>query len=234
MQTKTDFIEVYPNILPAQFCDELIAVFERHKGVYQGRTGGGVDVTKKNSKDLMLDAHPELIAQRDKLLNYSFEGIQRYFDKHSLALMGAVAVNINDENGHGVTLQPENFASVGKPKLADIVSYLFRSGTINIQRYEKGQGGYPHWHSEQYPQSNSTEALHRVALYMFYLNDVDEGGETEFYYQGRALKPSKGSMVIAPAGFTHSHRGNIPISHHKYIATSWVMFNPAEKLYGKS
>ena len=49
MQTKTDFIEVYPNILPAQFCDELIAVFERHKGVYQGRTGGGVDVTKNTN-----------------------------------------------------------------------------------------------------------------------------------------------------------------------------------------
>jgi len=234
MRTDTDFIEVYPNVLPDQFCDELIDIFESHNGVYQGRTGGGVDTTKKNSQDLMLDAHPELNAHRDKLLNYSFEGIQRYFDKHSLALMGAVSVNINDDKGRAVTLRPENFASVGRSKLGDIVSYLFRSGTINIQRYEKEQGGYPHWHSEQYPQSQGTEALHRVALYMFYLNDVDDGGETEFFYQKRVLKPRKGSMVIAPAGFTHSHRGNVPISHHKYIATSWVMFNRAEQLYGVS
>jgi len=234
MYTNTDFIEVYPNILPSQFCDELIDIFENHNGVYQGRTGGGVDTSKKNSHDLMLDAHSDLIDQRNRLVNYSFEGIKRYFDKHSLALMGAVSVNINDENGQSVTLTPDNFESVGKAKLGDIVAYLFRSGTINIQRYNKGQGGYPHWHSEQYPQSQSTEALHRVALYMFYLNDVEEGGETEFYYQGRVLRPSKGSMVIAPAGFTHSHRGNVPISNDKYIATSWVMFNSAQKLYGKS
>lgn len=38
-------------------------------------------------------------------------------------------------------------------------------------------------------------------------------------------------MVIAPAGFTHSHRGNIPLSSDKFIATSWIMFNRAEHLY---
>ena len=38
-------------------------------------------------------------------------------------------------------------------------------------------------------------------------------------------------MVIAPAGFTHSHRGNRPVSGDKYIVTSWLMFNRAEKLY---
>ena len=233
MHNDTDFIEVYPNVLSNQFCDELIQAFDNHNGVYQGRTGGGVDITKKNSQDLMLDAHPELQTLKKTLLEHTFKGIQRYFDKYSLALMGAVSVNVTDSNGQTATLSPENFDSAGRPRLADIVSYLFRSGTINIQRYEKGQGGYPHWHSEQYPQSHGVEALHRVALYMYYLNDVDEGGETEFFYQGRAIKPQKGSMVIAPAGFTHSHRGNVPISHHKYIATSWVMFNSAEKLYGK-
>ncbi len=38
-------------------------------------------------------------------------------------------------------------------------------------------------------------------------------------------------MVIAPAGFTHTHKGNKPISGDKYIATSWIMFNRAEQLY---
>ena len=234
MHDKADFIEVYPNILPDQFCDELIRIFDNHTGVYQGRTGGGVDITKKNSQDLMLDAHADLLEIKEQLINYSLEGIQRYFDAYSLALMGALSVTINDGNGQAVTLNPDNYASVGKPKLRDIIAYLYRSGTINIQRYEKGQGGYPHWHSEQFPQPQGTEALHRVVLYMFYLNDIDEGGETEFFYQGRVIKPRKGSMVIAPAGFTHSHRGNRPISHNKYIATSWVMFNSAEQLYGAS
>jgi quercetin dioxygenase-like cupin family protein len=66
---------------------------------------------------------------------------------------------------------------------------------------------------------------------MFYLNDVDEGGETEFYYQQQKVKPVKGRMVIAPAGFTHTHRGNKPESNDKYILTSWVLFKPSEHLF---
>ena len=67
---------------------------------------------------------------------------------------------------------------------------------------------------------------------MFYLNDVEEGGETEFYYQDKKIKPKQGSMVIAPAYFTHTHRGCIPVSNDKYIVTSWVLFNTAEQIYG--
>jgi hypothetical protein len=66
---------------------------------------------------------------------------------------------------------------------------------------------------------------------MFYLNDVQEGGETEFYYQNLKSKPKQGTMVIAPAGFTHTHRGNKPISGDKYIFTSWILFQNAQAMY---
>jgi len=39
-------------------------------------------------------------------------------------------------------------------------------------------------------------------------------------------------MAIFPGYFTHTHRGNTPISNDKYIFTSWVLFNHAEKIYG--
>lgn len=227
-----DFIEVYPNALPDDFCDELIRQFDNHNGVQAGRTGGGVDETKKVSLDLMLDAHGDLTSVKNRLLGYTLGKATEYFDKYSLALMGAVAVNVAGEHGESVTLTPDNYSKFGKDRAGALVKYLYRSGTINIQKYSQGLGGYPHWHSEQFPQSGHNEALHRVVLYMYYLNDVDEGGETEFYYQNKCIKPKKGTMVIAPAGFTHSHRGNIPKSHDKYIATSWIMFNRAEQLYG--
>ena len=226
-----DFIEVYPNALPDEFCDELVRQFDNHSGVQAGRTGGGVDTSKKVSLDLMLDAHPDLAVMKNRLLGYTLANVTRYFDKYSLALMGAVAVNVAGENGESITLTPDNYQKYGKSRAEALVKYLYRSGTINIQKYPKAKGGYPHWHSEQFPQQGHNEALHRVVLYMFYLNDVEEGGETEFYYQNKRVKPKKGTMVIAPAGFTHSHRGNMPKSHDKYIATSWIMFNRAEQLY---
>jgi hypothetical protein len=65
-----------------------------------------------------------------------------------------------------------------------------------------------------------------------YLNDVPEAGETEFVYQGRKIRPRAGSLLIAPAGFTHTHRGNRPVGGDKYIATSWVLFQRAEHIFG--
>ncbi|ABL99747.1 2OG-Fe(II) oxygenase [Shewanella amazonensis] len=226
-----DFIEVYPNAIPDELCDRLISTLEQHPGVVDGRTGNGVDIEKKLSRDLTLDSFADLIPLRNELLSHALKGTVEYFDKYSMALMGAVAVKVADNQGQPVTLNPDNYAELGHPRADALVKYLYRSGTINVQKYPKGKGGYPHWHSEQFPQAGHNEALHRVVLYMFYLNDVEEGGETEFFYQGRKLKPQKGTMVIAPAGFTHTHRGNVPVSGDKYIATSWVMFNRAEQLY---
>ncbi|QYK06781.1 2OG-Fe(II) oxygenase [Shewanella zhangzhouensis] len=226
-----DFIEVYPNAIPGELCDRLISTLEQHPGVVDGRTGNGVDIEKKLSRDLTLDSFADLIPLRNELLSHALKGTVDYFDKYSMALMGAVAVKVADNQGQPVTLNPDNYAELGHPRADALVKYLYRSGTINVQKYPKGKGGYPHWHSEQFPQAGHNEALHRVVLYMFYLNDVEEGGETEFFYQGRKLKPQKGTMVIAPAGFTHTHRGNVPVSGDKYIATSWVMFNRAEQLY---
>ena len=59
---------------------------------------------------------------------------------------------------------------------------------------------------------------------MVYLNDIEDGGETEFLYQSRRIKPVTGRAVLWPAGYTHTHRGNPPLKDAKYIITGWVEF----------
>ena len=54
-----------------------------------------------------------------------------------------------------------------------------------------------------------------------YLNTIEDGGETEFLYQGKRVKAEQGKLLIWPAGFTHVHRGNPPLKESKYILTSW-------------
>jgi hypothetical protein len=148
------------------------------------------------------------------------------------ALIGPLGLTVkHPETGLPVKLTSDNFAELGKPNLPNLVRYLFRIGNINAQKYVKQSGGYPYWHSEVYPQAGHNDALHRIMLFMFYLNDVEEGGETEFYYQNLKVKPKAGRMVIAPAYFTHTHRGNVPVSNDKYILTSWVLFNQANEIY---
>jgi hypothetical protein len=86
-----------------------------------------------------------------------------------------------------------------------------------VQRTEPGEG-YHLWHCE----TMGRETRDRVFAYMLYLNDVDEGGETEFLYQHCRYKPKKGDFLVWPGYFTHVHRGNPPISGHKYITTGWI------------
>ena len=90
---------------------------------------------------------------------------------------------------------------------------------LKIQKTEPSQG-YHIWHNEKM-QRNQQQ---RVAVLMCYLNDVREGGETEFLYQHKRIKPKKGSIVIWPSSFTHTHRGNPPLSGSKYIITGWIEF----------
>lgn len=88
--------------------------------------------------------------------------------------------------------------------------------SLRIQKTEPGEG-YHAWHYE------SAGAMHsmRATAWMFYLNDVEEGGETEFLYQHKRIEPKQGRLAIWPATYTHVHRGNPPLKGTKYIITSW-------------
>jgi hypothetical protein len=130
--------------------------------------------------------------------------------------------------GATIELTMTNRGSASRETVKMLIASLFRCGTINIQKYTAGSGGYPHWHCEIAPEE-SFEALHRLVLWMYYLNDVEAGGETEFYFQNAKIHPTKGTAVIAPAGFTHTHRGNTPVSGDKYIMTSWLLYNRGGK-----
>ena len=88
-----------------------------------------------------------------------------------------------------------------------------------MQKTEIG-GGYHIWHYE----SAGREVCNRMLVWMVYLNDVEEGGETEFLYQHKRVKPKTGTLLIWPAGFTHTHRGNPPLSNEKYVVTGWFQF----------
>ena len=85
-----------------------------------------------------------------------------------------------------------------------------------FQRTRPGEG-FHEWHYE-----NSSDNAYRKLVTMLYLNDVEEGGETEFLYLHRRITPRQGRLLIFPAGFTHTHRGNPPLRGDKYILTSWL------------
>jgi len=87
---------------------------------------------------------------------------------------------------------------------------------FNIQHYGPGQG-YKRWHNER----GEYQINQRALVFMTYLNDVPDGGGTEFaYYPELKIKAKKGLSLLWPTDFTHTHRGIIS-QHEKYIITGW-------------
>jgi hypothetical protein len=235
MTAMDDFIGVYDDALTPQQCDALVARFNASDKVVRGRTGNGVDVVKKDSYDITINGYPEWEDATQLLLASMMRHLVQYVDRYRMMLMGSLSPTLaHPQTGAPTVLTMANFDEIGRGYIEDLVRVLYRPGTINLQKYLQNSGGYHHWHSEIYPQNASCESLHRVLLWMFYLNDVEEGGETEFMYQGRRIAPKKGRLVIAPAGFTHTHKGNVAKSGDKYIATSWILYQRAEALFGQS
>lgn len=91
---------------------------------------------------------------------------------------------------------------------------------FNIQWYPPN-GGFKTFHTER---DGSLGAMNRILVFMTYLNDVEDEGETEFYYQNIKVKPKKGLTLIWPADWTHTHRGIPSPTQEKIIATGWYSF----------
>ena len=96
-------------------------------------------------------------------------------------------------------------------------------GEFNIQKYDDS-GHYGKLHSERM----SLDSLHRILVWMTYLNDVPDGGETEFPFFDLKVKPQKGKTLIWPAEWTHAHRGGVVRKGPKYIITGWMHFSDLE------
>jgi len=62
----------------------------------------------------------------------------------------------------------------------------------------------------------------RFLSFLFYLNDVSEGGETTF--DGLTITPKAGRMLIFPPIWLYPHKGHAPISNNKYIMSTYLHY----------
>jgi hypothetical protein len=104
-------------------------------------------------------------------------------------------------------------------------------GMFNIQKYDTG-GHFNTLHSER----TNISSLQRILVWMTYLNDMPNGGETEFPFFDLKITPEKGKTLIWPAEWTHAHRGTVVNEGPKFIITGWMHFpeydegkNPSEE-----
>lgn len=86
-----------------------------------------------------------------------------------------------------------------------------------IQKYDQKIGKYT-YHNDFRIDYN--EKKNRVITFIWYLNNIDEGGETEFFNLKKII-PETGKLLLFPASWLFPHRAITPYSSDKYIITGW-------------
>ncbi len=105
------------------------------------------------------------------------------------------------------------------PRFPSLQVYPLGCTGYKVQMYPVGRG-YFTWHVDAL--GPLTQA--RLLALVLYLNDVEEGGETAFHYQGREFKPRAGQALLFPTAWTHMHCGRVPRSGNKYVVTSFFQY----------
>jgi hypothetical protein len=66
------------------------------------------------------------------------------------------------------------------------------------------------------------ESSKRFLVFFWYLNDVEEGGETSFPFLDLIVKPKKGRLLMFPPYWMWPHKGHPVISNKKYLLSSYL------------
>ena len=95
----------------------------------------------------------------------------------------------------------------------------FKFEEIRLKRYRAGRGNFL-----DHVDVGSLDSAMRFLVLFVYLNDVEEGGGTEFPDLDLTISPVCGTMLLFPSTWTYLHRGNTPISNDKYILGSYLHY----------
>lgn len=230
--SAADFIVVTPGALSPDACAAIVARLRGSRDLQPGQVGGGVYPELKRSRDLSINDRADWADVVQQLNVAVYGGLMAYLRTYPQVLIAPLMLQQPGADGQLRRLVAEDFAGMDDAHLGSLLQTCLRPGAINLQWYAAGEGGYPYWHCELFPRDGSAETLHRHLLWTIYLNDGFDAGETEFLFQQRKIAPRTGDLLIAPTAFTHTHRGNKPQNGDKFIATSWILFQRAETLYG--
>ena len=196
-----DFVYVNENSLSRELCEDIIEYYHKDysKG-YKGSTFSGINNHIKDTWDLNIGIiDTEYWKKIHKLLSEELElNLQKYIN------------NLNDDNIKNDNPNIDDFKILTNVKL--------KPECFQIQKYDKNKGKYVYHIDESIDYGKNR---YRVITYLWYLNDVIQGGETEFFSKVR-IKPESGKLILFPSTWTYPHCSKVPISNDKYIITGWV------------
>jgi hypothetical protein len=195
------YLYINKSSLSIPVCLDIIELFEKEEKKYAGITLRGKNSDIKDTYDYVIDNNDPKWKKYYNLLHSELNRNINYYLK---------------------SLNKDNIINNYNQNTTQLDYSFFNTNlsiqTFQVQRYTKNKGKYV-YHNDSL--IDSTEKKYRVFTFLWYLNSVEEGGETAF--NGNTfIKPEIGKLVLFPATWTYPHCGRMPISSDKYIITGWV------------
>jgi len=187
------YIYIDKNSLSPELCRDIIEIFEETPNEPAKTLGGLNEILRaRQCSNINLKSHPIWTQINTFLTNEVSNALHKYI------------YNIDKQ-----LPDSEGYQSFNK---------LIYQG-FHINKYSCDVSGRYGYHVDCHINK---ENLERCITFIWYLNDVTIGGETEF--RGRfAVKPETGKLLLFPATWTYPHSSKPVISNDKYIIVGWFL-----------
>lgn len=113
-------------------------------------------------------------------------------------------------------------------KFQELIEIYQNSLQLDVDKQWPVDREWEHFRIKKYNQGKQQFRLHtdnaanRILAFFVYLNDVEEGGETNFPIHRAKITPEQGSAVVFPTTWEYLHEGKTPISSDKYILSGYL------------
>ena len=192
------YVYIKENVLSKEICNKIIKLFEEDTtNQYAGRVAGGI--MQKDIKNTIDYNRP--FCDDNKHWG-KIVPLLKYETAHHLQEY----LNIIEKHIQTADNTFQNYTD----KIYELLDIAL------LHKYEKGEGVY-----STHTDDTIREGLERRMVFLFYLNDVEEGGET-IVLKTHKIKPEAGKLLVFPASWAFPHKGCVPLSNDKYVVSIWA------------
>jgi hypothetical protein len=190
------YIYINNHSLSRDICRDIIAIFEKTKTKRDAATVRGVNKTIFNA----VQCPVEIITDSE------WTKIHEFLKKELYQNISIYAKQIDGQIQNGTIYK----------HIAEPIIY----NNFHINKYDCATEGHYNYHIDHLITPDIK--LERHITFIWYLNDVEEGGETEVKGEMK-IKPETGKLLLFPSTWTYPHTSRRTISNDKYVIVGWLM-----------
>jgi len=190
------YIYINRNSLSSDICKDIIEIYEKTQNKHRATTIGGLneDVLRAFQCPIQNITDDEWPTIHSFLLRELTNNLKTY-------------VKILD-------------SQIGDGNIYKHIQDNLIYNEFHINKYERKNEGKYNYHIDRYLTKEMDEE--RYITFIWYLNDVTEGGETEM--KGNVIiKPEMGKLLLFPSTWTYPHCSRPTISNDKYVIVGWLL-----------